>query len=89
MHFHFQAIRIEHHAVAEVVVDVPVRGQKMHGLQALGTYIILDGRVLGFEERTAVDDDALTGLVADNIAVLLQHVAHKTFDIQHSQPIGI
>jgi hypothetical protein len=53
------------------------------GRELLVTDIANDGLLLFWIEGTAVDDDALTTVVADNVAVLGEHIAGECLDGKH------
>ena len=60
-----------------------VGGDKMLRCEFVLADIIDDGLLFGFVKRAAIDDDALFGFIAHNVAIFLEHVAHKTFDVEH------
>ena len=70
--------------VPEVVVEMAVGTQEMYGFQLVAGQIVDNCRSLGIIVGAAVDDDCFAGFVAHYIGVLLQHVADKSLDINHS-----
>ena len=80
-HFRLQAKLLIDGVVAEVVVKMAMGNEQMNRLQFVLTDILGDGIALFRIERSTVDDDAFLGLITYNIAVLLQHVDLKSFDM--------
>lgn len=60
-----------------------MRSNEVYRAQLVLVDVFLDGEFLCLGVCTTVDDDALLGLVANNIAVLLQHVACECFYLEH------
>ena len=60
-----------------------VSGNEVNGLQLVSLDVFLDSQFLSLVVGTAVDDDTFLGVVAHNIAVLLQHVACESFYLKH------
>ena len=81
--FYFQAIFIVDELVAEIMVEVTVCSKKVHRREVVLADVLLDGCLLLSIECSAVDDDTLARLIADHIAVLLKHVAHKALNVKH------
>lgn len=71
--------------VPPYMIKVSMGCQQMHGLQPLIFDITADGTALLWVLRPTVDDDTLLCLVTYHVAVFLQHVTHKPFDIQHGR----
>ena len=72
-------------AVAHAVVEVTVGTEQMTRGELMRADITDDGltffRIIG----SAVDDDTIVGLVADDIAVLGEHITCKALDGKHRQ----
>ena len=66
--------------VAETMVEMAMGAEEMDGLEPVVTDILDDGLALGIVVSTAVDNDALTGVVAEDIGVLLKQVEGKRLD---------
>ena len=81
---HLQAISMEQADNTEIMVKMAVCGQEVDGFQLLVGYIALNGLVLLFVVRTAVDDDTLASLIAHDVAVFLQRIALYTLNIEHN-----
>ena len=82
---HLQPELVVQGYVAPVVVQVSVGRQQVYGLQPFVLDIVADGAPFLLIGGAAVDDDALLGFVAHNVAVFLQHIAHKSLDGQHGR----
>lgn len=76
-----QAVCFVNKNVAEIVVKMTMCGEEVYGFQLLVCDVTLNGRALFVVIGSAVDDDTLAAFVADDVAVLLQGVAHDAFDI--------
>ena len=83
MRFRFQTEGTEDKAVAHAVVEMAVGTEQVAGRELLITDIIDNGltffRIIG----PAIDDDTLARLVADDIAVLSEHITGEAFDGEH------
>ena len=69
--------------VAHAVVEMAVGAEQSLGGEAAVADIADDGLALFRIESPAIDDDALAGVVADDVAVLGEHVAVETLDVEH------
>ena len=70
---------------AEDMVEMAVGAEQMAQHEFVFGQIGRNGRFLFGEESTAVDDDGLAGLVAHDIAILLNEV---DFEMLYVQPVG-
>ena len=62
---------------AEVMVEVPVGAEQVHGLQLVVLDIVDNGVALLVVVGTTIDDDTLFGLIAHHVGVLLQEIEHE------------
>ena len=84
MHLRLQSESLVDGVVAKMMVEMAVGSQQVLGHQLVVANILNDGLPLFGIIRAAIYDDTLARLIVDNITVLLQHVADKSLDINHS-----
>ena len=83
MHLGLEAVLSVNDAVAHAMVEVTMGTEQVDGREPLVTDIANDGLLLFWIEGTAVNDDALTTVVADDVAVLGEHIAGECLDGKH------
>jgi hypothetical protein len=76
-------------SVAQEVVEMAVGTEQVTGCELTVADVTDDGLALFGIVGSAVDDDALTGVVAHHVAVLGEHVAFKSLDIEHFWNSGL
>ena len=82
-HFRAQSERVKYELVTKIMVNVPVRTQKVLRLQAVVFYVVGYGFFLFFVKRAAVYYDTFFCVIAYYVAVFLEHVADKSLYVQH------
>ena len=83
IYFEWNTERAGNECVAEVMVEVAVCGYKVLWGKSVLLYVFFDSKLLFLIISSAVDDDAFLGVVANHVAVLLQHVACEGLYIKH------
>ena len=69
--------------IAKVMIKMPVGCQQVSRMQTVVPDIAVQCIEFLLIVGTTVNDDALTGVVADHVTVFLQRVAHQTFYGEH------
>ena len=67
--------------VTKIVVQMSVRNQQVYWLELVLIDVVNDGLALFWIERATIYDDALLRFVADDVAILLEHIDLKSFDM--------
>ena len=80
-HFRLQSELLVDGVVAEIMVEMTMGNEEMNRLQIVLSDILGDCLALFWIEGTAIYDDALEGVIADHVAVFLQHVDLESFDM--------
>jgi len=57
--------------------------QQMLRYQLIVTNVLHDGGALFGIKSAAVNDDTFARFIIDHVAILLQHIADKSLDVQH------
>ena len=70
--------------IAEAVVQMAVSAEQTYWLQVLIVQISHDGLAFAIEKGTTVNNNALPGLIADYISILLKQIELKSLDVQHN-----
>ena len=70
-------------AVAHAVVEMAVGAEQALGGEVVVADVADDGLALFGIEGAAVDDDALLRVVAGDVAVLGEHIAVESLDVEH------
>ena len=70
---------------AEVMVEMPMRTEQMHGFQFVVVDIVHQCVALFIVIGATVYDHTLLALVAHHVGVLLQEVKHESLDVQHGR----
>ena len=70
--------------VSEAVVEMGVGTQDVTHRELVVVNIVHNGLAFGFVVGSTVDNDSLTTLVANYITILLQHVADKALNLDHT-----
>ena len=73
----------EDNAVAHAVIEMAVGAEQMTGRQVVLLDIIDDGLTFFRIVSATIDDDTLTRVVADHIAVFSEHVTRESLDGKH------
>ena len=81
--FHLQTISAIDIGIAEVMVQMSVRGYQMDGLQLIVVDILANRLKFLVVVCPTIDDDTLAALVAHHVAVLLQRVALYSLNFEH------
>ena len=71
--------------IAEVMIQMAVRGQEVNGFQLAGLQIVVNGTELLRVISSAVNDDALLRVIAYYVAVFLKRIADEGLDIYHGE----
>ena len=80
-HFRLQSELLVDGIVAEIMVEMTMGNEEMNRLQIVLSDILGDRLALFWIEGAAIYDDALEGVIADHVAVFLQHVDLESFDM--------
>ena len=88
MHFGLQTKLLEDRVVAKVMIEMCVCDQQMLRYQLIVTNVLHDGGALFGIKSAAVNDDTFARFIIDHVAILLQHIADKSLDVQHFVQIG-
>ena len=80
-HFRLQSELLVDGIVAEIMVEMTMGNEEMNRLQIVLSDILGNRLALFWIEGTAIYDDALEGVIADHVAVFLQHVDLESFDM--------
>ena len=80
-HFRLQSELLVDGIVAEIVVEMTMGNEEMNRLQIVLSDILGNRLAFFWIEGAAIYDDALEGVIADHVAVFLQHVDLESFDM--------
>ena len=80
-YFRFQSELLVDGIVAEIMVEMTMGNEEMNRLQIVLSDILGNRLALFWIEGAAIYDDALEGVIADHVAVFLQHVDLESFDM--------
>ena len=79
----FQAVGRIDETGTKHMIEMSVGAEVVYGLQLIVADVCLDGSKLAVVEGAAVDDDAIAGLVAHYVAVLLNGIDGEGLDVEH------
>ncbi len=83
MYFGTEPVGVMDGVDSKVVVNMSVGTEQVDGGEVVAEDVVLHGFALFLIPCATVDDDTFLAVITHHIAVLLQHVAHKSLDSYH------